>query len=233
MVATGVDGCLLVQHMGQFDNGYLASILRRTPNRHRAICLVDTDDPTAPKHLDAILSGRMYGAGFCGVRMTRAMIDRQPKCLDVLENHAATLVPHLPDGFGRHLDLLRRVADEFPRITIYVPHIGWPVAGGKVSPAWHAAVEALADLPRVVFGLSSPGDFSSREFPHEDVWPYMREVIANVGAERTVWASDSVMLAEGTVGDYLALLAGPALGLNAEELKAILGSTAARCWGFA
>ena len=230
MAAAGIDGCLLVQHMGEFDNSYLASIVQRAPDRFQAIALVDTRRKDAPRHLDALLSGQAHSMALAGVRMTPAMIGQSRECLHVLDMRKATLVLHLPNGLGCHLDLVVRIVEEFPHVTVYVPHLGWPVAGREASRGWHTAVRTLGDHRQVVFGLSCIGDFSQTRFPHQDVWPYLRHVVATVGAERTVWASDYPLI--HSIGDYLGLFTGTALDVDVDQRNAILSGTALRCWGF-
>ena len=50
---------------------------------------------------------------------------RRPACLGVLAEHDATLLVHLPDGVGVHLDMLTQLAKDYPALTVYVPHVGW------------------------------------------------------------------------------------------------------------
>src|SRR5262245_45368418 len=101
----GIDACLLVQHMGEFDNNYLATIVKRRPDRFAAICLVDTSKPDASCRLQSLLSGGSEiakGMRFLGVRMTPEMMDQAPECLSVLNDNRATLIVHMPQGIGAH-----------------------------------------------------------------------------------------------------------------------------------
>ena len=236
MVKSGVDACLLVQHMGQFDNGYLASILRRWPEKYRAICLVDTSRHDAAVRLENLLAGQgaeADGATFVGARMSADMVPQQPACLQVLNRYSATLVLYLPDGIGLHLDLFGQLARDFPAVTLYVPHLGWPIVEGKPSPRWHDAITYLRQFSQVIVGLSAIYYYSWQPFPHEDVWPYLKHILAQIGADRTLWGSDFPLLLDTeTVTDSLNLFAGSQLGIEVHQRESILGRTAGLCYGF-
>lgn len=233
-VAAGVHGTLLVQHEGEFDNRYLASIVARSPERYRAVGLIDTRCDTAPRDLEGLLDGSTLGVSLVGVRMTRPMLNQAPGCLDVLNQYRGTLVVHLPDGIDRHVEWMENLVRDYPEIAIYVPHLGWPVVDGRATPGWHVAMERLSRIERVVCGLSAIHHFSREVWPHDDVWPYVRHVIATMGTERTVWASDfPLLLEQETLDAYLPLFTETRLGVDARGRAAILAANACRCWGFA
>ena len=233
MVECGIDGALLVQHEGEYDNSYLASIVNREGGRFQAIGLVDSHQDDPAPCVAALLDGSRHGVPLCGVRMGPDMLTRSPGSLAAVQAHKGTIVLHLMEGLGRYVDLLRHIADEFPEILLYVPHLGWPLVDGKATSNWHATVEAMRDLPRVVFGLSAIHYFSRMPLPHRDIWPHVRHVVATLGAERVVWASDfPLLLEQASVRENLGLFRGEALGLDEAQRAAILGGTAARCWDF-
>lgn len=236
MASAGIDACLLVQHMGQYNNSYHASIVRQQPEKYKAVCLVDTARRDAAEQLEGLLTGQApeaVGISFVGVRMSAKMIREGPPCLDVLNRHKGTLVLHFPTGIGAHLVMLDQLAEDFPDVTIYVPHLGWPLHEKKASPSWHEAVRQLRQYPKMIFGLSAIYYYSSLPFPHEDVWPYLKHVINSIGAKRIVWSSGFPSLSgEETVIDDLKLFSGSTWGLAPHEREAILGGTASRCWGF-
>jgi len=233
--AAGIDACLLVQHMGEFDNSYLASIVRGGEGRYGAIGLVDTRKPDAARHLETLLTGEAdeaAGVRFLGARMTAEMIAESLPCIEVLNKHRSTLIAHLPTGIGVHLELLEQLARDFPGLLLYIPHMGWPTGDAQPTPQWHAAVRALRSHPRIVFGLSGMYHFSAEPFPHRDVWPRVRELVATVGADRMIWASDfPLLLQTESLADSVKLFAEGSLIPDANEREAILGGTAFRCWG--
>ena len=234
MDTNDIDACLLVQHMGEFDNGYLASIVRKSPKRYGAICLVDTTHNDAPQQLELLLTGNAKeadGVRFLGARMTADMMAESPQSLDVLNRHKATLVVHLPQGIGVHLALLERLACDFSDLIIYVPHMGWPRINGQPSPAWQEAIRTLSQYPAFAFGLSAMYHFSSEPFPHKDVWPHMQDLVAAVGADRVVWASDfPLLLDKESLADNLKLFSEGLIEFTPNEREAILGESACRFW---
>jgi predicted TIM-barrel fold metal-dependent hydrolase len=230
-----IDACLLVQHMGEFDNSYLASIVKGRPKQFAAVCLVDSSQPDAADRLDALLSGQSpqaIGSRFLGARMTAGMIAAGGSaCLDVLNRHAATLVVHLPEGIGAHIALLMGLVREYPSLLMYVPHMGWPRSGDQDTPGWRAALQELSPHLRIVFGLSAMYYFSSLPFPHQDTWPWFQTLIDVMGCERLVWASDFPLLLETeTVSDNLRLFTEGPLDLTTSQRDAILGNNARRFW---
>lgn len=228
-----IDGTLLIQHEGEFDNSYLASIVAKSLDRYKAVCLVDTRDKDAAQRLEGLLDGSALGVAFVGARMTRNMIDEGTECLEMLDKHKGTIVLHLPDGIDRHLKLIEHIARTYPRMTIYVPHLGWPVVNGKPSADWRVAVRQLSDIEQIVFGLSAIHHFSATAFPYEDIWPHVQHVVKTMGAQRTVWASDFPLLLEGaTIEKYLRLFTEEKLGVDRRGKNSVLSATAVRCWEF-
>lgn len=230
----GVGGCLLVQHMGQFDNGYLAQIVASAPDRYKAIGLIDAERTDGAAALDGLLCGATHGVSFSGVRMTDAMLDAAPACLDLLNAYAATLCVHFPGGVDQQLPRLQRIAAEYPNVTIYVPHLGWPkIVDGRASRSWTRALERLATIGQTIVGLSAVDHFSRQPYPHRDIWPSIRQIVGIVGADRAVWASDfPLVLKHETVSEYVRIFREPDLGLNDAEQRALLGETAIRVWRF-
>jgi L-fuconolactonase len=61
----GVDGAILIQHGGTFDNEYLFEVSRKFPNRFRLVCLVDPSAKDPVKKLENLAE-----KGASGIRMS-------------------------------------------------------------------------------------------------------------------------------------------------------------------
>ena len=90
----------------------------------------------------------------------------------------------------------------------------------------------LAQLPNVTVKLSGVATLSREPFPFADVRPHMHRIVEAFGPERLMWGSD-VTRAEG--------IATYAEGLNwliefgelsGEDLRALLGATLRRVFGW-
>ena len=230
--AANVDGALLVQHIGETDNRYLAEVSARSPRRFKVVGMVDPEADGAAGFLEGLMDGSTFGVPFVGLRMTRPMIEAGGACLEVLDRFEGTIVFHLPEGIGPHVAFVQKLAAQYPNTILHIPHLGWPIADGREAPNWHEAVRRLSKHERTIFGLSSAHFFSNEPFPHRDVWPYYRHILETAGPEHTVWASGFPALLEAeTLAENLGLLLGDAFGLDDSGRAAVLGGTAARVWG--
>ncbi len=231
--ASGVEGAFLVQHMGEYDNRYLAGVAARSPNRFKVAGLLETRSEKSAEYLTGLLDSTALGIRFIGLRMNRPMIESGAEHLAILDRFGGTIVLHLEDGIPPHVKFLERLARDYPNTTLYVPHLGWPTIDGRVSHGWSEAVRRLAGCERVVFGLSSAHHFSARPFPHEDIWHCVGHVLQEVGSDRAVWASGfPQFLDTETFAENLGLFLGETFNLEEDDRRAVLGGNAMRIWGF-
>ena len=61
----GVDGAILIQHGGTFDNEYLFEVSRKFPNRFKFVCLVDPSAEDPIRKLEDLTE-----KGASGIRMS-------------------------------------------------------------------------------------------------------------------------------------------------------------------
>ena len=89
---------------------------------------------------------------------------------------------------------LAPVAEKHPNLTLIIDHIG--VAQHPVSPpeamSWGPFEDLmqLARFPNVCVKLCGAPLLSDRNYPFDDVWPYMERLFAAFGFDRVMWASD-------------------------------------------
>src|SRR5690349_9549851 len=93
MAAAGVSRAVLVQHLGEFDNGYLAEQVDRNRDRFAAVCLVDHTLPDAADRLTQVkLSGN-----FRGVRFPVQVLLDAPDLFHIAAQLRLILVLYAPD----------------------------------------------------------------------------------------------------------------------------------------
>src|SRR5579871_170255 len=182
MAATGVSRAVLCQHLGQFDNGYLASIAASDPSRFAAVALVDHDSPTWRDDLRAVI-----GQGFRGLRVTPPALAANTGLVRAAAAEGLILLLYPPDGVGALIAPVRELAADNPGTPIVVSHLGCPrvVAGQLVAGD---ELLCLAHAPNVHVNLSGLGMFCP--FPHRILDDLIEQTLAAFGPERVMWGSN-------------------------------------------
>lgn len=128
----------------------------------------------------------------------------------------------------RYAPLVEPYLDEFRETLVIIDHCGRPFQG---TPEEHRRILRWSEQPNTVIKLSSLPRLD--QYPHRDIGPVVRELVAAFGAERSIYGGG--FGAEATGASYRAYrerLAGYLEGLNPGELAAVLGGTARRVfWG--
>ncbi len=189
----GVQGAVLVQviYYG-LDNSYAADCLRRYPGRFAGVCLVDPQDPDAPRTLEYEVRER----GFTGLRL-RPCADRastwlsDPATFPLWEKAAEldvtiTILAHI-----EQLAMLRAPVERFPGVRVCVDHMGWPPLDEGPDGEQIRHLLALADLPSVSVKITDPFAISKEEaYPYRRAEPIFRKVFETFGRDRCLWGSD-------------------------------------------
>lgn len=123
------------------------------------------------------------------------------------------------------------VADELSAwpVELVIDHCGWPDTSVGCRQPGFRAVCALAERPRTWAKLSGAFRFSQSAWPHDDVVPFVRQLVDRFGAQRCIWGSDWPFVRVPQRLDY-----GAVLGLlarwvpDAEERHAILDDSPKR-----
>lgn len=214
MRAAGVKRAVLVQHHGEFDNGYIESIVRADRARFRGVFLVDTEAAGA---MDEVT--RWAGRGwFRGIRFrAESIVKRRP-----LWDWAATLGLHIVAD--RPADAvtepLAQFAADHPRSRIVVTHLGYSANGGP----WPLA--ARDNVLVQVSGMHSHGNP-----PYEELRPWIARLHSTFGKDRLLYGSNyPVMGGEAVYRQEIALLREGRLGVPAGDAAAVLNANAVRVW---
>ncbi len=93
-----------------------------------------------------------------------------------------------------HLDLVAPIAERYGDLTLIIDHVGLPQPPAEApdTPPFKKLPEllALARYPNVAVKLCGVPGLSMEQYPFNDVWPAVRELVDAFGANRLLWASD-------------------------------------------
>jgi L-fuconolactonase len=219
-----VERAVLVQHLGEFDNGYLAAVTAAEPGRFAAVALVDHTQPAWPGALAEIASSGY----FRGIRITaRALSENYEFCLRA-GALSLVMILDMPDGFDGNAGVVRRLAGDCLPCPIVVSHLGYPwVDAGHLGRG--RDLLTLSDESSVFVLLSGASMFCP--FPYSALGGLINDVIAAFGAERVLWGSNFPECGDAAAYrrdlEALARLVQPA---SSQVIEQITGRTAESLW---
>ena len=235
MDRNGVDKGVLVQHIGNYDNDYLMTCVRKFPGRFVPVVMIDVYRPDAPLVLE-----RLAKEGAKGVRFVVKPDELEGQFAiwqkaEQLGLAASCLGTEEEIGSSAFADLISRL----PRLPIAVEHLGLPDKDER--PPYHAfqKVLKLAEFSNVSLKVGGLGEICHRPYPFrqpmpfEYVPPFIRMAYEAFGTDRLMWGSDfpPVGFREGYGNSFRFLLTHLSFCRD-EELESIFGKTAASVFGF-
>ena len=205
MASAGVSRAVLVQHLGEFDNAYIGSVVESDPQHFAGVLLVDH------RAADAIGTLERWGASghFQGIRLTAEAISQSPSLLSTAANLGLVIVLYAPEGIRPVIQKLEKELQAAPFTRLVVTHLGNPTfEKGDIAESARD-VFRLAKFGNVYLQLSGMKTFCP--FPHEALYPLIADSFTHFGPGRMLWGSNYPVV--GTQADYLAdlhlLLEGP------------------------
>jgi L-fuconolactonase len=223
MAGSGVDAAVLVQHLGEFDNGYLQAVVSERPDRFVAVGLVDERSPDCWEALEALA-----GSGISGIRLTEAALAGSfPLCARAVSLGLTALLD-LPSGVGAMRSDVEQLADAAAGRPIVISHFGYPVVDGDDLVRGHEILE-LAAVQSVYVLASGFGMFC--EYPYPALTALAAEVVERFGADRVMWGSNFPESVDATTYRRdLDLLTGLDALSRPQPAAALTGGTARRVW---
>jgi len=223
--ACAVSRAVLVQHLGEFDNAYIADCAAAAPGRLAGVCLVDHRLPDAAGELERLARTGL----FRGVRFPAAVLHEAPELFAAAARLGLVIVLYAPDGMEPLVEPLDRFLNESPQARLVITHLGTPSL--DEAPRFAAARSAfrLARHAGVYWQLSGMKMFCP--WPHEALHPLIAGALEAFGPDRLLWGSNYPVV--GTRDDYrrdLDLLISGRLPLPTDVIPAIAGGTARRLW---
>jgi len=235
MNANGVDGAVLIQHGGTYDNDYLFQAAAARSGRFKVVVLVDPDDADP---LGAMT--RLSEQGAAGVRLypqgTFSKVDkldmwRRAGELGMVVSAMGSCSEFASDDFAR-------IVDGCPDTQIVIEHL----AGAKPEEDPFTEFESalkLAHRPNTSIKVPGLGEIARRparlqpQCHFEEVPPLFEKAAEVFGAQRMMWGSDFPPCAgrEGYVNTLHGVRNHPAFS-NGEDVEWVLGKTAMKIWRF-
>lgn len=198
MEEAAIDRALVVETWSGDNRWCLDRLIASPSSQFRvALCFRPTDGCFGP----AILEQKAVG----GLRIRTADLQVFRPFATALESSQKWLVPHAEAGIGRLTTELVGLIREFPRLRIFLPHLGWPRRDGQDDKDWDESVSRLGALSNVAAGVSAISHFSRMPFPHEDVKPYAIRLREVFGSDSLFAASDYPLFETGKYTDYMNL----------------------------
>lgn len=224
MQSAGVEQAVLCQHLGEYDNSYLAEVVGRYPETFAAVCLVDPASPSGLADLE-----KWHATGrFRGVRLYAGWLDEhRPLCARAVEL-GMTLVIYASHGATAAAPEVARFMTEHPDARVVLTHLGNPELNDD-GLFWSNELLELRQFEGVYVQWSGLSMFC--EYPYTAANGFVRTVIRSFGAERVYWGSNFPVC--GGADEYrrdLLQIAAPEWRLTSDEARLITGGTAQRLW---
>lgn len=223
MRSAGVERAVLCQHLGEYDNQYLADVVAEHPDMLAAVCLVDPTSPTAVVDLEKWQAT----SRFRGVRLLDQWLRDHESLYARAVELGLALVLYAPLGTAAAAPAITRFAKAHADARIVVTHLGNPrlYAGRLVE----TELLRLATLPGLVVQLSGLSQFC--DYPHPELSDLILATIREFGAPRTYWGSNYPVCGDDAAYRRdLQLVTGGAWDLSPEQIEWITVGTAERLW---
>lgn len=199
MRVAGVDRALIVETWNGENRGCLQRLMASAAPAFRvAPCFRPNDEQSGAE----LLSSQMVRA----LRVRTADLHRLGPVTARLESMGKWLLPHGEAGIGTLTDELLQLVAFYPRLPIYLPHMGWPRRDKHDDNEWRNSISRLSKLPNLFVGVSAIAHFSQGAFPHDDVASFAAHLLSTFGRELLVAASDYPLFEKERYAQYIQLV---------------------------
>lgn len=225
MRASSVERAVLCQHLGQYDNSYLASLVESQPDRFAGIALIDHRASSWEEELATVVA-----TGFRGLRITSEALREEAELAPAAA--AAGLIPviYAPEGIRDLVSQLGETAAARPQVPIIVSHLGNPLVDRDRLQHGEELLD-LASEPNILVLLSGLHMFCG--FPYAPLEGLVAAAVEAFGPARIMWGSNYPVGGE-SAADYrreLELtLSAAHWGLDRQAAITISDTTARRVW---
>ena len=225
MATAGVTRAVLVQHLGEFDNSYIGSVVAADPQHFAGVLLIDHRQPDALGTL-----GKWHSTGhFQGIRLTAQAITESPDLLATAANLGMIIVLFAPEGVRPIVKKLEEELRLAPFTRLVITHLGNPsLENGDVAESARD-VFRLAKFGNIFLQISGMAQFCP--FPHDELRPLIADAFTHFGPKRLLWGSNFpvVRTKEDYAADLRLLLDGK-LPIPPDAIAKVAGENAQRLW---
>ncbi|MBI4892730.1 MAG: amidohydrolase [Acidobacteria bacterium] len=205
----GVARTVIAEHLGEYDNSYIASIVKKRPQRFAGVFLVDVDAPAA---MDDITRWTKTGA-FRGIRFTSATVLTHRKLWDWAAQLGLHLVISSPFP-AAETAAINAFASDHEKTTLQLTHLGGP---------------GFEKRPNIVVQIS--GMHKESQAPYSGLEKRIGALYDTLGPRRLVYGSNfPVMVEESIYKSEIELLRSGKLGIPEKEMGAVMNGNAVRLW---
>lgn len=223
--AAGVQRAVLCQHLGEYDNGYLGSVVAAEPERFAAVALVDGMATTWREQLDNVTRS----GTFRGIRITDDVLNENPELAHEAAMRGFVIVVYAPGGIAGALAPVRQLLGSCPGATVEITHLGNPlIENGAVAKGFELL--ELAAEPGVVVTMSGLPMFCA--YPHHELDELIKAALAAFGPTRLLWGSNFPVAGAdaSTYTRELELVLSGRWGLDDRAIEMITHENANRVW---
>jgi L-fuconolactonase len=225
MAVRGISHAVLAQHLGEFDNSYIGSVVASDPEHFAGVLLVDHTTRNAAE----TLAQWAASGSFQGMRLTADALLANADLFFQAGDLGLAIVLYSPQGIRPLLPHLQQALQKAPSTRLVITHLGNPGLNGSELDKAADAVLELARSANAYFQISGLKMFCP--FPHEPLYPLIERAAAAFGASRLLWGSNyPVMQTRDDYAADLRLLLDGRLPVPGQAIGQIAGENAKRLW---
>lgn len=232
MQANDVARTVLIQVIHyRWDNSYLASVLKRYPNKFDGVCRVNPEDPEAPNHLSRLTEV----SGFRGVRLspaegTQGDWIRGPLMPPLWRRCAQLKVPMTMLIPVTRLPDLHALLEANPDLTVVIDHMA---DSPLDQPEKLELLLTLARYPKLFVKISHVWSLSKGPFPYPDAVAQVKRLYEVFGAARLMAGTDwPISLKQLSYAQAVALFREHLDYISERDRVRILSETVQSVWPF-
>lgn len=222
MKAASVSRTVLVQHLGEYDNSYLASAMAEHPGVFAAVALVDPFQDDWRARLDEVVS-----LGFRGLRFVAGWLQQRMDVALRAADAGLNIVIYVPDDMHGNAPLVRQLAQKAKGRSVIVAHLGAPRLGTHCVVAGSELLD-LAEEANIFTTLSGLSMYEPH--PHQKMAELVKRAVEAFPG-RIMWGSNfPVVLDKEGYADDLGMVLEGRWGVASSAVADVTGECALRLW---